>query len=540
MKTMKKALSMLLAATFVLSAFTGCTEKQEEPKATSTSPTSQQETPSNFNETGYPIVNEPITLSVMGSKAPIQGEWADMELFKEMEKLTGIKLTFTTHPSENYQELKNLAFVSGNLPDIFYGGSLTLSDEVTYGAQGVLLPLNDLVDKYAPNLKTLMGEDPELKKNITTTSGNIYSLPLINNVIWDMTTKLWINEEWVKNVGKEMPQTTDELYDVLKAFKDGDPNKDGVKDEVPMSFDTTTIDLLKTCMLANFGITNDDNNVSVNDDKVSYNMTSEKYKAYLQYMNKLYKENLLDNECFTQTNQQLVAKGNEMKVGMFSHAGAFLVVPYDQKEKYPALAPLTSPVHDKAVWTKYSNLNRGAFAITNKCENPETAMRWVDYFYTVEGGKMMSQGPEGLAWKWTDDDKSQWEKVTPEGYANSEEYRGGKISPNCGTSTPGYFSSEFMGKLKAEHVPILLNNTEEKYVPVWKTAYPLVYFTEEQQDRLTILTADIKTYVDQMHAKFVTGEAKLDTWESYITTIEKMGLTELLEIYQAAYDAWNK
>lgn len=110
-----------------------------------------------------PIFDEPITLTMMGSKATIQGEWKNMHFFQDMEKLTNIKFEYKEVPSDAFVQKKNLAFASMELPDIFFAGRLTETDEVTYGNAGLLIPLEDLIDKYAPNLKKLMDENPNIK-----------------------------------------------------------------------------------------------------------------------------------------------------------------------------------------------------------------------------------------------------------------------------------------------------------------------------------------------------------------------------------------
>lgn len=124
-----------------------------------------------------------------------------------------------------------------------------------------------------------------------------------------------------------MPETVDELYAVLKAFKENDPNGNGKADEIP--FSSTGINYN---MMYNFGIV--DSRFNNNNGKIEYAPMTNNYKECLRFMKKLYSEGLLDNEFLTQTSQQMTAKGNEGCIGMFSATDAFLVVKTEDEENY--------------------------------------------------------------------------------------------------------------------------------------------------------------------------------------------------------------
>jgi len=70
--------------------------------------------------------------------------------------------------------------------------------------------------------------------------------------------------------------------------------------------------------------------------------------------------------------------------------------------------------------------------------------------------------------------------------------------------------------------------------------YPNVFLTKEEQDKVNKIQTDLKTYVDQMEAKFIVGDTPLSKWDEYIATVQKIGVNELVAIYQTAFDRWNK
>jgi putative aldouronate transport system substrate-binding protein len=259
------------------------------------------------------------------------------------------------------------------------------------------------------------------------------------------------------------------------------------------------------------------------------------------YLNKLHKEGLLDNESFAQSSQQLTAKGNSGNLGVFdSGGGAFTIVGTDKNDHYTLIPPLLSPSNSTLIFPKKSNLIRGLFSITNKNKAPEATMRWIDYLYTDEGSVLAVFGKENEGWKWLDAGKTSWERVTPQGM-QPEEYRGGKVTPDAGVSVPTIRLQDFLAKrANSGQIGQVDVEVDNKIIKHWKESFPLVYFKEAEQTRVNILEADMKPYIEQMEAKFITGSESLDNWSKYIDTLKKMGADEYLKLHQDAYDTWKK
>jgi putative aldouronate transport system substrate-binding protein len=556
MYDMKKRgwLALLLVLVLALAACTnnGASDAEkpsEAPEQQAEQPSTKEPEaaalPENFNAEGFPIVKEPITLKLMGAKHPIQGAWDQLKLFKVLTEKTGIQFEFDTPAADSYAERKNLAFASGQLPDFFFGGNLTTSDEVTYGQQGYLVPLEDLIEKHAPTIQAMFEADPEIKQSITATDGHIYALPMIR-AGFGLYPKLWISKEWMDKLGMQMPTTTDEFYNVLKAFKEQDPNGNGQADEIPITMHKFNV---RPAILAAFGyvsetvVANDpgSHNIDIIDDKAVYIPIQEGYKEYLAFMKKLYEEGLLDPESFTQNPQQIIAKGKEGRLGAFNQAGPFLAVGPENNTKYVQLQPLTSSVSSEPTWLQYWNLTRGTFAITKNNPHPEATIRLVDYLYSQEGSLLTQFGVEGEDWK--ANEFGGYTRITPEGL-NPEEYRGGQVTPAAGTPLPfdiRDLNAKNEGTLEKTNPQgfHIWKETNEKLVPHARYGYPLVYFTNEEQKQLNVLETDIKTYVEQMEAKFITGGESLDNWDTFVSTVERMGLEDYVKTYQAAYDRWK-
>lgn len=501
-----------------------------------------------INTEGFPIVDEPITLTMMGSKAAIQAPWEDMAFFTEMEALTNIRFTFDTPPAESYQERLNLVFASNDLPDVLFGAALSPQQEVTLGSQGQLIPLEGLIEQYAPNFSRMMQEDPELARSITAPDGHIYALPFIDGPRgFGPIPRMWINRVWLETLDLDTPDTVEDFYNVLKAFRENDPDGNGQADEIVLSATTvaggqypTGFDLT-TNMLNAFGFTG---TVDVQEGTVRYAPVEDGYRAYLAYMNRLYREGLLDQEAFSQSSEQITAKGNEGRLGSFTNIGAFIVVGVERQPDYAVMTPLTSAVNDQKFVTQFPRYGTGTFAITSSNPQPEATMRWVDYFYSREGALFAALGIEGNTFRYIDGGKG-YEPLAPEGL-NQEEHRG-SVTPDVGTQLPRrhdvvqeleFYKYEETNPLNA----YIQKETEEKQRPYVRDAFPIVRFTAEELNQLNFLNTDINSFVSQQSAAFIIGREPLndETWATYQQTLERIGVTELVRLHQAAYDRWER
>jgi putative aldouronate transport system substrate-binding protein len=162
-------------------------------------------------------------------------------------------------------------------------------------------------------------------------------------------------------------------------------------------------------------------------------------------------------------------------------------------------------------------------------------MRWVDYLYSYEGATLFNQGPENLLWKYKNKETHEKEWLPVPGGGDREEYRG-TITPNYGILTPGMSSSELAVGLRSDFDLWIDKQNAEKLTPIGKAPFPNVYLTNEEQTEASALLSDLNTYVQQMEAKFVTGQESLSNWDKYLDQIKKMGGDRIAELYQSAYD----
>ncbi|MGX7077813.1 extracellular solute-binding protein [Globicatella sanguinis] len=501
--------------------------------------------------TKFPISEEPLEMSLI---APGTGlaEWKDMPTLQEYEKMTNIKWEYITPPMADFSTRLNLAFASGDLPDvIFAAGSqnLTRGMEVDYGSQGILLPLEDLLAENAPNLSKVLEENPDIKKSITAPDGHIYSLPYINHSsisIWPLGP-MWYNGTWLEALGvEEVPKTVDEFYDLLVRMRDEDPNGNGQKDEIPLT--DVKLDTIRLYMMASFGMKS--SSIEEVDGKVRFAPSTENYRGYLEFMKKLYSEKLLDQETFIQSNEQKKAKGQNNQIGVFQDYFSYFTLGENEKEAMndPMFQTLTSEFSPETLAVASPRFSTGTFAVTNQAKDPAAAVRWVDYFYSEDGYEFINQGPEGFLWNKGQNAAGDEIKLFNEenvDVAKAEDYRG-TITPAYGILVPVYETDLTAIKVNPEDPDVteftefLRAETEEKVTPYAEVPFPITYLTKDEQDQISMNATDISTYVTEMEAKFITGTVELndDTWADYLKTLENMGIEDYVKVYQGAYDRW--
>lgn len=508
------------------------------PSDTSAGQESQTgEAPENLNLTGFPIVNEKITLTSLSGQSVFSPPWNETLLFQEYEKMTNIHIEWDLPANADLAERRNLLVAGQTYPDMFYSALLSANDLMRYGSQGIIIPLNDVIEAYAPNLTRLFEQYPEIRKQLTMPDGNIYSLPRIVDPEYApalAANKLWINREWLNNLGLPVPETTEQFYETLKAFVENDANGNNEKDELGYSF--ITINTLVQVLNGAYGIANPGAKhpyveVAPGTNELRFAVNQDRHKEVLEFVHKLYSEGLIDPEVFTQPVTQFYTKISTPPV-----AGTFLsssVIDTGLYDTYVGVPALEGPYGDKLFTLLNPVLDVvGAFAISKTNEHPEASVRWIDYFYSEEGSKLFYMGVEGVTYQSNPDGSVQYvEEIAnhPEGIARAM----GAYVIWPGTSAPVFMTEKYF---KGVHsMPHALEATEKIKPYFVEPNLPDLNLTSEENEEMSALKADIETYVLEMRVKFITGDIPFSEWETYVGTLDRMGLDRYMEIYQSAY-----
>lgn len=490
---------------------------------------------------GFPIVSDKITLKYVTTRAPQQTKpHQELQVVKDMEDKTNIHIEWDA-TTQGYEEKKNLMFASGDLPDVFYGSeSLNDMDIVTYGSQGQLIALNELIDQFAPNVKKVLEARPDIKRAITAPDGSIYSLPSMQEEEYlALNDVLFINKKWLDELGMEMPTTIDEFEEALLAFKTKDPNKNGKADEIPFSFIYGHELLGIYSMYGAFGRLDTSSHLVVEDGKVAFTADKPEFKEATAYFHKLYKQGLIDPESFTQERTVLFAKGKNKDAPIL---GAFVgwvptnVVGPERANDYVALLPLKGK-NGEQTWNRYREgyMTRSGFAITAKNPYPEASIRWIDAIYEEKASLEWNWGPIGITMEEKADGTYRF-LPTPEGLS-FDEFR---HSEAPGNTSARMILNDTIKKIEKSDIQQTRSEYYEYYKPFMaKEIYPNVLFSLEDMERLTILQTDINSHIMKTQAQWIIEGNYDSEWNSYTESLKKMGAQELVDIYQRNLEAYS-
>ncbi|REE86472.1 putative aldouronate transport system substrate-binding protein [Paenibacillus taihuensis] len=503
---------------------------------------------------------EPVDIGFFApqGKAPLE----DNDYTKLVEQKFNVKIKWDLAPTDALVDRRQLLLASGDYPEVFLEGKFTTSDLTTYGKQGVLIPLNDLIDKYAPNIKAMMDKKPYMKEAMTAPDGNIYGIPRLNECYHcTFSQKYWMNQAWLDKLGLKVPTTTDELYNVLKAFKTQDPNGNGKADEIPLtgapnkSVWNGNIDAF---IMNSFIYNDNDKYLTVTDGKVDFAANKPQWKEGLAYMHKLYSEGLIDKAVFTQNDQavgQLGQREGDEIVGSITTAlVSYLVKAFedkDERQKHWVIVPPLKGPEGVQLAGMSQGISEFPMAITNKASEEQqiAAIKIADYAYSEEGALFSEYGQkEGIGWKKADAGELNI-SGQPAKYSFSNLQ---PVDPNAVRNDswsllgPKDLSKEFRDLFATAQDPLTGAGYEKRladatatYAPFApKESYPSgTYVKPEDTDTIAQLATSIKDYVNTNMAQFIIGDKDIEKdWDGYVKGFDGLNLAQYIQIYQSAIE----
>lgn len=546
---MKKISRILAACSAVAILCAGCGEKPSD-----TASTNEVYTPDeNLNAPGeFPVCKKEITLTVGIPKDPLVTDYETNLYTKALEEKMNCNIEFSFLPAsaeEAKQKVELMISAGGNdLPDVIVNVPLSDSTISRYASKGFIKKLNDYYKNSSYYLKDVLEKEPELEKMITMTDGNIYVVPRYLKIMQnELGYRMWIYEPWLEKLGLEAPKTIDDFYNVLKAFKEKDPNGNGIADEVPFLGATSGgeswfKDFITAAYLP---IDPQSKYLYPDNGKIKAAYMEPEYKEAIKYLNKLCSEGLLSPSSFTSDGaqaRQTVQNPNGVQVGCFtSMAPTYLSGSDERKNGYKILPPLTQA--DGTGYSVYAaSIPVNAFFITKNCENPEAAFRMGDIMMSEEMTIHSRFGQKGTDWlEPAEGDKSMFDSM---GYAakikpvltwgapqnshwqnGAAGYRSYELSFSTVDSGTNIFETEIAKKLQS-----YIDKMPKEYIT------KLIY-TEEEMDTVNEIQQNVEAYLKDSLTRFIIGDMDIESgWDSYLSELKAIGVEEMLNIAQDAYD----
>lgn len=479
-----------------------------------------------------------------GEKEKVKLTWymltEDVDLYNGLkgveviEDATGVDVVFQSPPS-NSEDAYKMMVISGELPDVILWQYSASTDRMY--EEGLIIDLTDLIAEHAPNLTRIFNERPELRKEVETADGRIYYFPSINpmltmeDICRRTTAGLIIRKDWLDKLGLSVPNTVDEWYEVLTAFKTRDPNGNGVQDEIP--FDGWGLPYFA----ASYGVLN---RFCVKPDgTVVYGPMEQEYKAYLETMNKWYSEGLLGSNCLIHSEAWKVENIVNNLTGAFAgmdNAWRHYLPDLQENVADAMFAPVPWALNSNGVRYTFRTETAGHMfkmvtTITSDCKDPVAAVKFIDYMYSQEGADLLTWGIEGKTYVVENGKKKLTDyalEVADDGYLVLHHYAIGHAA---------------FPKYDGESV-VLATYPEEQIVAetTWADSSnalvypPYISLSLEDKAFCDGVMGDVNNYITEMEIKFITGEEPLSNFDNYVKQLEKMGVKDALEIYRREYE----
>lgn len=534
----KKVLSVMLAVSMAVSCLAGCGGKTSGKDGSVTAGTEEQKTGDNFNETGYPIVKKPITLKVMLAIRDVDSliDINDMPAIKALEEKTGIHAEWEVIKGSDWNTKLNLAFASGEYPDVILSVNSVVDKEEFGVTQKLLIPLDELTEKYMPNYTArTKAEDKDPTIGLVASDGKRYSVGFLMAQDIKTDQHYFINQTWLDNLGLKTPTTLDELTEVLRAFKTGDPNGNGKQDEVPLELGLNTGFYGIRYILPMFGVPceTDKKWIYIDDNKkVQMTATQEGFRQCMEWLHEMYSEGIADTEMISQDINTIETKIKEGNVGLFT-AWRLKSMGWDESvEKDCVLFMPTAPEGTKPSLNRYLELAKnGAYVTAGNQHVPET-MRWLDSMLDLETMFNLYYGAEGEGWSHGENGKLDSASLDPTRVkdcldANALFYAPAKyISENYNMAPQRIEKSEYCRQYEEAGIIQKYSNNYLKMAPL----------TSEQRQNSTLKETDIDNAVIENVAGFITNGVTDDSWNAFVKLFEDMGIEEYIKMYQDAID----
>ena len=504
MKNLKKITALTLSAILAATALCGCGK----------------------DKTANGDVKEFSTF-IFASYAPYS---PDMLMFKAAEEATGVRLinTVSTVSSDG-----NVAYTTmltkKELPDVIRHNTKDLRE---LGTKGGLIPLEDLIEEHAPNIKAFFEKRPDAK-GLATVNGHIYFIPgTLNDPEDEEVAQMgfFIRQDWLDKLGLKRPTTIQELHDVLYAFATQDPNGNGLKDEVPFFDRAKSLrGLLPLYCTYHEGFVN-------SKGEYEYGPVTENYKTAMKELSKWYKEGIIDKEYATRTSVREQLLGQNIGgccVDWFSSTAKFnetLAESVPGLNFVGMLTPKDIEGNVKCTWTG-NGIHGWGWGISKDADKDDLVdlIKYFDWWMSEEGSMIHSYGVEGESYTKDADGNIVWGEEAlnhTDGIPNYLRTIGGFEKGAHGNTEQSLLTMNDIGK-----EAFWLN--QEVAVP----AMPTLFYTDEEQDIINKYLTNVTTAVEEQTQKWIYGTEDVDaTWDKYIKTLNSMGVQEVIKVQKAAFD----
>ena len=550
-KVWKRTAAMALAVAMAATTVTGCGSGKSSAKLNDGS---FKEVDASTLE--FPLKEKATLTGTISYPANTESEPNKRTIFKRLQEKTNVEIDWTAIQADQCSDKISLEMANTkNMTDFIFSAGFSDNDLLKYAKQGVIIPLEEYIDAYMPNLQAVFEKYPEYRTMCTDTDGHIWALPWIEQLgnektaIQTIGNMSFINKKWLDFLNLKVPTTVDEFEQVLIAFRDHASEiqaEFGIDGSIiPMSCIVNDGDQDPSLIINGFGEGYGDadktRHIAVTNDKeVICSATQDGYKEGIEWLHKLYEEGLIDTESFTQEWSTYVAKG---KSGRYGVCFSWDVANIDNLEDWVPLPALTADTRNitpqNGSFT--SGFDRGRCVVTAVAENPALVCAWLDQMYDPFQSPQNNWGTYG-----EDDDFDIFElsknaeggemlKHAPLGDASPVEVREAESVGGPLAVLNDYYDVYVTCPDDAQY---RLDWIKEYYTPDMNLdyVYPNVFMNQEDTKKLSDLQTDIEKLINANKSDWIMNGFTDDDWNQYLSELDGYGLEEYLQIFQKYLD----
>lgn len=547
----KRTAAMALAVAMAATTVTGCGSGKSSAKLNDGS---FKEVDASTLE--FPLKEKATLTGTISYPANTESDPNKRTIFKRLQEKTNVEIDWTAIQADQWSDKISLEMANTkNMTDFIFSAGFSDNDLLKYAKQGVIIPLEEYIDAYMPNLQAVFEKYPEYRTMCTDTEGHIWALPWIEQLgnektaIQTIGNMSFINKKWLDFLNLEVPTTVDEFEQVLIAFRDHASEiqaEFGIDGSIiPMSCIVNDGDQDPSLIINGFGEGYGDadqtRHIAVTNDKeVICSATQDGYKEGIEWLHKLYEEGLIDTESFTQEWSTYVAKG---KSGRYGVCFSWDVANIDNLEDWVPLPALTADTRNitpqNGSFT--SGFDRGRCVVTAVAENPALVCAWLDQMYDPFQSPQNNWGTYG-----EDDDFDIFElsknaeggemlKHAPLGDASPVEVREAESVGGPLAVLNDYYDVYVTCPDDAQY---RLDWIKEYYTPDMNLdyVYPNVFMNQEDTKKLSDLQTDIEKLINANKSDWIMNGFTDDDWNQYLSELDGYGLEEYLQIFQKYLD----
>ena len=523
-------------------------EEASAPEASSAEDAAPASWPANpLGNVDLPLTDEPVTVTMwMGVNPNVlkitEDIGNDCALWNELASRTGVNLEFTVVNPDTESEKFNLMVASNDLSDIISnattlytnGGEAAVADEI------LIDHLPYLTEELTPQICKLMEAYPDAVPEALTESGWLAGMPQLS--MQTETTQTFgpmIRKDWLDELGLDVPETYDELHDVLAAFKE----KKGADAPLLLNYAATGIN---NGLVEGYGIFGLVADAAMSepyyqvDDTVMYGPIQPEFKEYLTMIHDWYQEGLIWQDFMSYTDFQNPPTDVILadRAGVFYAEVTYIATLEDASNtegfELVAIPDFVQKSGDTIPFKEERAYAASTpWSISTQCECPELLMQWCNYMYTDEGALLCNYGIEGESFEYN-------ENHVP-------------VFTDLVLNNPDMSTTVALFMYCLDRGPFYRDETREQsgYSQAQKDASGIwqsnmsvgrgigsTSLNTEESSEVNQFYGDIKTYIEQSVLEFIIGNRDLAEFDEYVSHIEGMGIDKVTACYQDAYQRY--